>query len=376
MRKKEINKEQVFLVGGAVRDILLGIDPKDKDYVVVGHTEQDMLGLGYEQVGKDFPVFLHPETGFEYALARKERKTGAGYNGFSVETKDVTLEDDLFRRDLTINAMAMDQNGNLIDPYGGQDDLKNGILRHVSTHFAEDPVRILRIARFSARYNFSIADTTKEMMKKMIYNGEFDSLTPERVWKEFDKVLSEKYLNNFFSNLEEIGALQKVPGFSQIKEKEFFDYVQQNSSSIYTANLLHVFSQMNNAVLLKWKMPADEQHKITQFTAWKNVESFYSSMEIEDKLKFIQLNRSMQNQEKSLEIIENICLYNSWKHEKNHDSLTEKNALKQDIDTLKSLGYENIVAEAKELKVKPNELIKSYQLSALKSGNKKNNLRM
>lgn len=379
----EINKEQMFLVGGAVRDILLGIDPKDKDYVVVGYSAQDMMDLTFEkngekvkfeQVGKDFPVFLHPLDGCEYALARKERKTGAGYNGFSVDTENVTLEEDLFRRDLTINAMAMNHKGELIDPYNGQEDLKNGILRHVSKHFAEDPVRILRIARFSARYGFDVADTTKDMMREMVKNKEFDSLTAERVWKEFDKVLGEKHLNNFFTTLEDIGALTKVPGFSEIKEKEFFNFIRENSENYFTPSLLHTFSQMGKSDLQKWKMPSEEQHKINQFSAWKNNENFYSDMDVGDKLSFIQLNRSLQNQDKSLELIEHICFYKSWKENKPFDLVKEQDAFKEDIENLKKLNYESIVEEAKTMQLKPNEWIKSYQLIALKA--KKKSLRM
>jgi tRNA nucleotidyltransferase/poly(A) polymerase len=375
--------DQVFLVGGAVRDVLLGIDPKDKDYVVIGHTEEDMLKyefvkdgkiVHFERVGNDFPVFLHPLTGEEYALARKERKIGAGYNGFSFDTKDVTLEDDLFRRDLTINAMAMTHDGKLVDPYNGAEDLKNKILRHVSKHFAEDPVRILRIARFSARYGFEIAQDTKDMMSEMVRNGEFDSLTAERVWKEFDKVLPEKHLNNFFNNLEEIGALTKVPGFSEIKEKEFFNFIRENTDKHFTSSLLHTFSQMSKSDLQKWKMPSEEQHKINQFSVWKNHEGFYSDLSIEDKLSFIQLNRSLQNQDKSLELIEQISFYKSWKEGKTFDLEKEQGAFKDDISKLKALDYEAIVNEAKTLKEKPNELIKSYQLESLKP--KKNSLRI
>lgn len=375
--------EQMFLVGGAVRDILLGLDPKDKDYVVIGHTEEDMLKyefindgkiVRFEKVGVDFPVFLHPLTGEEYALARRERKTGAGYGGFSVETENVTLEDDLFRRDLTINAMAMDCNGNLIDPYNGQADLTNHVLRHVSQHFAEDPVRILRIARFSARYNFTIAQDTKDMMSEMVSNGEFDSLTGERVWKEFEKVLTEKHLNNFFNNLEEIGALAKVPGFSEIKEKEFFNYIGNNSKNYFTISMLHTFSQMENRDLLKWKMPSDERHKITQFATWKNHEGFYADLSHEDRLSFIQLNRGLQHQDKAAELIEYISFYKSWKQDKPFDIVKEQNAFKDDISKLKELDYESIVQEAKGLKAKPNELIKSYQLDALKG--KKKSLKM
>ena len=202
---------RVYLVGGAVRDELLGRAPGDRDYVVVGATPDDMLALGYKPVGKDFPVFLHPDTGEEYALARTERKTGPGYHGFSFHAApDVTLEDDLVRRDLTINAMARDPEGALVDPWGGADDLRARLLRHVSPAFAEDPVRILRVARFLARFaplGFRIADTTLALMRAMVAAGEAAHLVPERVWAETRKALAEPAPAAFVQALRACGAL-------------------------------------------------------------------------------------------------------------------------------------------------------------------------
>ena len=173
---------KTYVVGGAVRDELLGLPLKDRDHVVVGATPEEMVRRGFKPVGKDFPVFLHPETHEEYALARTERKSGPGYKGFTVHAApEVTLEDDLKRRDLTINAMAKAEDGTLIDPFGGRRDLKEGVLRHVSEAFAEDPVRILRVARFAARFGFRVADETMQLMKEMVKSGEAGSLVPERV---------------------------------------------------------------------------------------------------------------------------------------------------------------------------------------------------
>ena len=206
----------IYCVGGAVRDELLGMPVKDKDYVVVGSTVQAMLDAGYKPVGKDFPVFLHPKTHEEYALARTERKTGAGYKGFVVHAApDVTLEQDLARRDFTINAMARTAEGILegilIDPHNGRADIQAKILRHVSDAFAEDPVRILRAARFSARFtDFSIAPETLTLMKKMVQNGEVDALVPERVWQELSKGLMEARPSKMFEVLRACGALQKI----------------------------------------------------------------------------------------------------------------------------------------------------------------------
>ncbi|HDZ10010.1 multifunctional CCA addition/repair protein [Pseudohongiella sp.] len=200
-----------YLVGGAVRDALLGIEGSDRDWVVVGATPEAMLGNGFTPVGKDFPVFLHPRTKEEYALARTERKSGTGYKGFTVyATPDVTLEEDLQRRDLTINAIAQDTDGNLIDPWGGVRDLQNRVLRHVSAAFAEDPLRVLRVARFAARFadqGFTIADETRALMHTMSSSGELKDLVAERVWREFDKALQENQAQVFITVLHECGAL-------------------------------------------------------------------------------------------------------------------------------------------------------------------------
>ncbi len=204
----------IYLVGGAVRDELLGLPVKERDWVVVGATAADMQAQGFRQVGRDFPVFLHPETHEEYALARTERKSAPGYTGFIVHAdQDVTLEQDLLRRDLTINAMARTATGLLIDPYGGQHDLQQGRLRHVSPAFAEDPVRILRIARFAARFaafGFHIAHETQALLRRMVSAGEVDALVPERVWAELARALTEAAPTRFFIVLKGCGALQRL----------------------------------------------------------------------------------------------------------------------------------------------------------------------
>lgn len=205
---------KVYLVGGAVRDKLLGYPTDEYDYVVVGATPEEMRAEGFTPVGKDFPVFLHPQTKDEYALARTERKTGHGYQGFSFNAAtDVTLEEDLSRRDLTINAIAQLESGALVDPFNGQADINNKILRHVSDAFREDPVRILRIARFASRYHhlgFSIAQETQALMKTMVDNGEVAYLVAERVWKEFSRALGERSPHIFLNVLHECGALEVI----------------------------------------------------------------------------------------------------------------------------------------------------------------------
>ncbi len=205
---------KTYLVGGAVRDTLLGRTVRERDWVVVGATPEQLLAQGFKPVGKDFPVFLHPGTGEEYALARTERKTAPGYHGFEVTAHSgVTLAEDLLRRDLTINAMAQDEAGRLIDPYGGQQDLERRVLRHVSPAFIEDPVRILRLARFTARFaalGFTVAPETLELMKEMVAAGEVDALVPERVFQELARALSEPEPAAFFRVLRRCDALARL----------------------------------------------------------------------------------------------------------------------------------------------------------------------
>lgn len=205
---------QIYKVGGAVRDRLLGRPVTDNDWVVVGASAEQMQALGYRPVGTDFPVFLHPESGEEYALARTERKSGVGYGGFTFHASpDVTLEQDLIRRDLTINAMAEDDHGNLTDPYNGKQDLDNRVLRHVSPAFAEDPLRVLRVARFAARFaglGFKVAPQTLELMRQLSDSGELQALTPERSWKEISRALMEDHPQVFIQVLRDCGALKQL----------------------------------------------------------------------------------------------------------------------------------------------------------------------
>jgi len=241
---------KIYLVGGAVRDTLLGLEPKERDWVVVGSSPEQMLDLGYKPVGKDFPVFLHPETKEEYALARTERKTSPGYTGFSFHAApDVSLEDDLLRRDLTINAIAMDHDGTLIDPFQGRKDLEQGLLRHVSPAFAEDPVRILRAARFAARFakfGFKVAHGTNTLMRRMVENGEVDALVPERVWKEFSKALAEDTPQAFFKVLRGCGALARL--FPEIDALYGVPQPEKHHGEIDTG--AHVMMVLQQAALL------------------------------------------------------------------------------------------------------------------------------
>ena len=227
-----------YLVGGAVRDQLLGRQQGDRDYVVVGSTPEAMVAAGFQPVGEHFPVFLHPKTKEEYALARCERKSGHGYRGFTFfADESVTLQDDLKRRDLTINAMAMDDNGEIIDPYGGRDDLASKTLRHVSDAFAEDPVRVLRVARFAARLpDFTIANSTQKLMRQMVTNGETNHLQRERVWQELARGLCEPKPSKMVEALAGCGALQAIlPEVAALKDiPERLDYHPEGNTYIHT----------------------------------------------------------------------------------------------------------------------------------------------
>ena len=204
----------VYLVGGAVRDRLLGLTTQEKDWVVINATPSDLKSLGYKQVGKSFPVFIHPKTGEEYALARKETKSGKGYYGFKIDSNpNVTLEEDLNRRDLTINAIAEDNKGQIIDPFNGQQDLSNRVLRHVSAAFVEDPLRVLRVSRFKAKLhilNFEIAPETKKLLEEIVESGELKTLVPERIWQETYKALCEPRFDQYFQTLIDLKALNQV----------------------------------------------------------------------------------------------------------------------------------------------------------------------
>ena len=213
-----MNNIKAFLVGGAVRDKLMGVEPKDFDFVVVGSSDKELVELGFEQVGMGFPVFLHPHTGEEYALARREKKVGAGYTGFEFETgSDVTLEEDLERRDLTINSMARNEADQVIDPFDGQRDLKNRVLRHTSVAFGEDPLRVVRLARFFARYDtFTVAGETMSLCSDMVDRGDLDELPDKRFWREIEKAFADDSTARFWELLFEIGALQKVNFFKRL----------------------------------------------------------------------------------------------------------------------------------------------------------------
>ena len=249
---------KIYRVGGAVRDRLLGLPVKEIDWVVVGATPAELLEQGYTQIGRDFPVFLHPKTRQEYALARTERKSGSGYTGFTVyAAPDVTLEQDLLRRDLTINAIAVDDDNNLIDPYGGQRDLQDRVLRHVSPAFAEDPLRVLRVARFAARFaplGFSVAPETMELMRALVDAGELQHLTAERVWQEFEKGLGSAAPQVFLQVLRECGALAvllpEAENLFGVPQPEFFH--PEIDTGVHTLMVMEQVVKLSNDLAVRF----------------------------------------------------------------------------------------------------------------------------
>ena len=302
---------KVYIVGGYVRDRLLGLEGKDHDFVVVGATPQEMLDLGFQQVGADFPVFLHPQTGDEFALARTERKVGAGYNGFEVDfDTSVTLEEDLVRRDLTINAMAREVVGfnelghaklddKVIDPFGGRLDLEARTLRHVSEAFAEDPVRVLRVARFAARYGFNIAISTVALMIELVDAGELDALTPERVWAETEKALNESNPLAYFRTLAMCGASDVL--FPELDVNPFLASSLNSTVSdpveTFALVCLEMTAEQVNGLCDRLKVPNQFRQLALRslefvnllrndFTAEQLVDALYSVRAFQDKTNF------------------------------------------------------------------------------------------
>jgi hypothetical protein len=298
-----------YTVGGYVRDTLLNREPNDQDYVIVGATSDDveqLVSLGFKQVGADFPVFLCPKTGNEYALARTERKVGVGYKGFETYTSaDLTIEDDLLRRDFTMNAMAFDSFGNLIDPYGGMNDLLDGIIRHVSDAFAEDPLRVLRAARFAARFGFSIHSSTKNLMVRLVTQGELDHLSRERVWVELEKILNSEFAFEGIKILRDVGALQRLfhPNFGGIIS--FLTAKKFNSiNPIAKFTLLSGLCNFSKEDMYRFKAPVDFingvfmlYHMFDGLDNWKNLDDqdVVKKLDIVEELGFLGNLKTFEN---------------------------------------------------------------------------------
>lgn len=359
---------KIYEVGGCVRDRLLGKEPKDIDYVVVGSTPEEMLSLGYQQVGKDFPVFLKGDS--EYALARIERKTGNGYGGFSVESDGVTLEEDLFRRDLTINSMAMDEHGNIFDPYNGQQDLQNKVIRHVSKHFAEDPLRALRAARFAARYEFTIAPETLDLMKELGKAGELSFLVKERVWAETMKVFEgggDPAI--YFKYLAETGNLEnvyKIKSLDYDKISEVYNsktLSQEIKTQLYyllvysDEKLINKVDNFNDNII-DWAEYSSKNSKHVEYTnknmyapgdytrlrqQFRAVVEFglYYEKSSEDRLKMIKILRASQHKE-TVSFMYDAVSYVTHNELVMDVAQRSKEIFLSDVEVLEKLDYEQI----------------------------------
>lgn len=311
-----IGSAQVYLVGGWVRDTLLGLNPKDRDFLVVGATHDLMIEHGFKQVGADFPVYLHPMSGDEYALARTERKTGPGYQGFATDSSpDVTVDEDLLRRDLTINSMAVElSSGKLIDPVGGAEDLKRAMLRHTSEAFKEDPVRILRTARFAARYSFFVHKTTRDFMFDMVRDGAMSELVPERVWAEMSRGLMEKSPERMFRVLDECDALRYMS--APYHGGKYASGLWTFHSSISDMNLAQRFAligeDFQGDMYEAAKIPGDCARLSQLLNRWKNVIPRYNTLEPMEKLLLLS-QIGLIGKDRNTDLYQQfLCVFLTW----------------------------------------------------------------
>lgn len=308
---------QTYLVGGAVRDTLLNIPMKDKDWVVVGSTPEELIKLGYSQVGSDFPVFLHPKTKEEYALARTERKSGGGYQGFNCDfNPNITLEEDLLRRDLTVNAMAQDESGKIYDPYNGQQDIQLKKLRHVSDAFAEDPLRVLRVARFAARFahlGFTIADETIELMRQISGSGELELLTPERVWQETERALGESQPWVYFQALRECDALAVI--FPEIDRLFGIPQPEKHhpeiDCGIHTLMVLKQACRLSTDIAVRW---ASLLHDLGKGLTRDDLLPSHHGHEQSGEKLVIQLNKRLKTPNEFKDLSRLVCVYHTHVH--------------------------------------------------------------
>lgn len=372
---------KIYIAGGYCRDFLLGLEPKDKDYVVIGSTPEEMLSLGYKQVGKDFPVFLHPETGEEYSLARVDRKIGKGYYGFTTDyNPNITLKDDAFRRDLSINQIFMDPETNeIIDYFNGQEDLKNGILRHVSEAFAEDPIRTLRVCRFAARYDFKIHPDTLELMKKIVH--ELDYVPQERIWLEFEKGLKEKHFSRMYEELFNCNA------FTTKALSKYSTYINNYHTNLNLLKTLELFGETNNVYInIKYKIAIlcyyfknDEDYdycripndisKLSKILNKYRMKIFlYDELEYEDKLDLLLELNAFRNKELILDSFKIAMLVGfrfQYSDNENKDIKVERD-INLLIESNNSQEYKDIVNNEKDGN-KIKELLYDLRLNLFKN---------
>lgn len=344
---------QIFKVGGCVRDMLLGIDSRDIDYVVVDASIDDMLNKGFSQVGNDFPVFLHPETGEEYALARVERKVGVGYTGFVCSTDNVSLEDDLMRRDFTINSMALAEDGSIIDPFNGQSDLQAGIIKHTSEAFAEDPVRIFRGCRFAGRYNFTVASETLALMKQLVDQDEVEAMTKDRIYLEFVKMLDVSFFVKSVKLLDEVGVIDRM--FSHSVDYEMLSKVENSQSMNKSMFRLAILARNESK---QWMQDYKFSSEWIEFiVTWQKVRDQlkrFDSLSAEEKLDLFEKGDILRRPERFDMIVELNNLLND------QNTNVHKYAV-----ALKSAVTEDIIASIKDKK-SIKDVVKSLRLSAIK----------
>lgn len=360
---------KIYLVGGAVRDLLLGLSPKDRDYVVVGATEEWMLDQGFKKVGAAFPVFLHPETGEEYALARTEVKSGKGYHGFSVKfDPSVTLEDDLKRRDLTINAMALSEDQRFIDPFNGQVDLKNKVLRHTSEAFAEDPLRVLRVARFAARYGFEVAPETLALCRKIVAAGELALLSRERVWVELYKGALEKHPDLMVKVLNDTQAADAEPVSSYIgvvshhlvkTDVEFYSKLVDESTAKFYSVFYGLRGSKNKKTLDDLRVPSDLQKLLSTVAFVDRVPLMRLGpeqiLEIIDRLKLTVDSIDAD----FWRTVKNICRH----HVDPYDFNRNLNMVEDAVHEISKIDFKSLVEQTEKPKVK--EAVKTAKLTAI-----------
>lgn len=381
MKFKEIGTAQVYLVGGAVRDMLLGIEPEDKDYVVVGADHNMMIEHGFKQVGADFPVYICPD-GEEYALARTERKTGPGYHGFETDSSNnVTLKEDLSRRDLTINSMAMTEGGSVIDYFGGESDLRQRVLRHTTDAFQEDPVRVLRVARFAARYNFMVHPDTMHLMTRMVLGGATEDLVPERVWAEISKGIMENYNARMFQVLAECGALHRdLKHFAGgLYGNGIYEFPRRHrlSLSVRTTMIMNWVPMIANWASMTsglpwmsdytiWKLPSDVA--LLAFTFYKNIDvaQHYDKLDPAEKLSLLKTIGgigSLRNSDLFPSFIE--C-YNVWYYARRNELTSMKTQIEADVDLLNSIDVQLLLTNTPHYaKDGIGKIVKQHQLKLL-----------
>lgn len=360
---------EIYLVGGAVRDMLLGITPKDKDYVVVGATEKQMLDRGFIKISASFPIFIDPETRDEYALARAEKKTGSGYHGFTTDfSTNITLEDDLRRRDLTINSIAMDSNNNLIDPFSGHSDLKNRVLRHTSNAFVEDPLRVIRLARFKAQFcdfDFSIADDTKDLVSRIIKSGELNHLKKERLNIEFIKALKNPKI--FFETLDTLNALKiTFPTLKKVLQNipniSFFNHqLYQQISTDERIALALININMSNLPFIRSELSlTNKQYKLLKAVVTINtiMQNNFNPPETLKSLKSSNILRDLTLQLQSIQTYLIFIKINS------DERVIKFNALKKMITELSNLDIQSLLTKTSQTELQ--QAIHKLQLETIK----------